>query len=132
MLNKVKVPTQNTIWISGETGRHSLQSRKSKQLCRQVAETLDLVLSDSVDDVLRDLHVVYVEPAPYSSRLLVTLLTDAGCDAPDLRVILERLHAHAGRLRCEVAASIHRRRTPVLLFRVIVGSRSQELVQEPT
>ncbi len=43
-------------------------SRKAKQLCRQVAETLDWVLSGDVpDDVLRSRRVAAVEPAPYSS-----------------------------------------------------------------
>ena len=41
------------------------QGRKSKQLCRQVAETLDLVLSgDCRDEILQNLQVVSVAPAP--------------------------------------------------------------------
>ena len=38
-------------------------SRKAKQLCRQVAETLDLVLSgDSRDDLIQRLHVMLISP----------------------------------------------------------------------
>ena len=47
--------------------------RKAAQLCRQVAVTLDEVLAECGDGVLRDLHVVDVEPFPDASRLLVTV-----------------------------------------------------------
>lgn len=101
-------------------GNARRQSRKSKQLCRQVAETLDWVLSgDCRDELLQSLRVVDVEPAPYSSRLLVTVVTDLSPEEADRHVILERLQEHAGRLRCEVAASINRRKTPTLVFQVV-------------
>ena len=47
--------------------------RKAWQLCRQVAVTLDEVLAECGDGVLRGLHVVSVAPFPDASRLLVTL-----------------------------------------------------------
>ena len=94
-------------------GNDRQQSRKCKQLCRQVAETLDWVLSgDSRHELLQSLRVVAVEPAPYSSRLLVTVVTDLSSEEADRQLILDRLQEHAGRLRCEVAASINRRKTP--------------------
>ena len=96
------------------------QSRKSIQLCRQVGEALDWVFSgDSRDELLQSLRVGAVEPAPYSSRLLVTVVTDLLAEEADRQSILDRLQEHAGRLRCEVAASINRRKVPTLVFRVI-------------
>jgi len=102
----------------GGNGRN--ESRKARQLCRQVAETLDWVLSGDVpDDVLRSLRVAAVEPAPFSSRLLVTVVTDLPPEEAEPQVILERLQRYAGRLRCEVTASVNRRKAPILVFQVI-------------
>jgi hypothetical protein len=58
----------------------STHARKDLQLCRQVAETLQLVLGDCGDDVLRDLHVVRVVPAPDASQLLVVEMFDGFAD----------------------------------------------------
>jgi ribosome-binding factor A len=96
------------------------ESRKCRQLCRQVGEALDWVLSGDIpDDLLRSLRVAAVEPAPYSSRLLVTVVTDLPPEEADPQLILQRLQQHAGRLRCEVAASISRRKVPILAFQII-------------
>ena len=101
-------------------GSNRQQSRKCKQLCRQVAETLDWVLSgDSRDELLQSLRVAAVEPAPYSSRLLVTVVTDLSSEEVDRQLILDRLQEHTGRLRYEVAASINRRKVPTLVFQVV-------------
>ena len=96
------------------------QTKKAKQLCRQVAETLEMVLSgETRDEILSCLHVVNVIPAPDSSRLLVTLQPDFADHQFQLGEIEERLTRHQGRLRTEVAASIHRKKTPILAFNVI-------------
>ncbi len=106
------------------------ESRKARQLCRQVAETLDWVFSgDSPDDLLRSLHVASVEPAPHTSRLLVTVVSDIPAERSQPQLILERLQQHAGRLRCEVAASINRRKVPTLVFQVI--SRTWPITGQP-
>jgi ribosome-binding factor A len=106
------------------------ESRKARQLCRQVAETLDWVFSgNSPDDLLRSLHVASVEPAPHTSRLLVTVVTDIPAESAEPKLILERLQQHAGRLRCEVAASINRRKVPTLVFQVI--SRTWPITGQP-
>ncbi len=103
------------------------ESRKARQLCRQVAETLDWVFSgDAPDDLLRSLRVASVEPAPYSSRLLVTVVADIPADRAEPQLILERLRLHAGRLRCEVAASINRRKAPTLVFQVVNVTSSDD------
>jgi ribosome-binding factor A len=95
-------------------------NRKAKQLCRQVAETLELVLSgDCREEILQSLHVVSVDPAPDASRLLVTLQSDLPSDEFDCGLAMERLEQHTGRLRSEVAASIVRKRVPTLAFQVI-------------
>jgi len=95
-------------------------NRKALQLCGQVADTLVLVLAgDSADDLLRDLLVEAVVPAPNSSRLLITVspsLAAADADLDAIRLCLDRAR---GRLRGEIAAAIHRRRVPDLTFRVV-------------
>jgi ribosome-binding factor A len=96
------------------------ETRKAKQLCRQIAETLDQILAgEASDDVLRGLRVADVLPAPDTSRLLVTLLMD--CDPTDFDrpLIEERLACCRGRLRAEVAAAITRRKAPTLVFEII-------------
>jgi ribosome-binding factor A len=96
------------------------EGRKARQLCRQVAETLDMVLSGECrDELLQSLHVLSVDPAPNSARLLVTLAADIPADRFDRQAILDRLNDQSGRLRAEVAAAITRKRTPVLVFHVI-------------
>ncbi len=97
-------------------------NRKALQLCGQVAETLVLVLAgETGDDVLRDLVVVSVVPAPNTSRLLVTLSPSVIALDADLDAIRRHLDAVRGRLRGEIATAIHRRRVPELTFRVVKG-----------
>ena len=102
-----------------QTRRHD---RKTLQLCRQVADTLGLVLSGECDDdLLRSLHVVAVTPAPDASQLLVIVAPALSSEKVDPTQVLSRLAACAGRLRCEVAAAISRRRTPRLAFQFVSG-----------
>jgi ribosome-binding factor A len=91
-------------------------NRKALQLCGQIARTLSLVLSESGDDVLRELAVETVQPAPTSARLLITLSLLDGVDASAAIHCIER---SGGWLRHEVAGAIHRRKTPELTFRVV-------------
>lgn len=97
-------------------GSGRVPNRKALQLCAQVARTLAGVLAECGDDVLRELAVESVVPAPNAARLLVTLAPPAGVD-PER--VLTSLHAAHGKLRAEVAAAVHRRRAPDLLFRVV-------------
>jgi ribosome-binding factor A len=98
----------------------SKQTRKTGQLCRQVAETLNLVLGSQFDDPeLINLQVAAVSPAPDSSRLLVTVVYDGALYQELSQDLQARLVRVAGRLRAEVAASITRKRAPQLSFRVI-------------
>jgi ribosome-binding factor A len=106
-----------TFFDRRERGR---SHRKAQQLCRQVAHTLGYVLSGECDDdVLRSLYVESVDPAPDSSRLLVTVAVLDKDDTTPTAVILGKLAAVGGKLRSEVAASINRRKTPELVFNVV-------------
>jgi ribosome-binding factor A len=92
--------------------------RKTLQLCGQVARTLEGVLAEQPDDLLRNLRVLRVDPAPKEARLLVTvgpLTAAAPCDP---NAVMARLAAVTPRLRQEVAAAITRRKTPVLVFQL--------------
>ncbi len=91
--------------------------RKTLQLCGQVAETLAGVLAEQADDVLRDLAVVSVTPAG-AGRLLVLLAPAPSAAVHDRAVILDRLARAHGLLRNEVAAAVHRRKAPDLVFQV--------------
>lgn len=93
--------------------------RKTHQLCAQVAEALQFALGGACnDDVLRDMGVVAVQPAPDESRLLVILApTLSGPCDPDQ--VMAHVHAAKAKLKAEVAASVHRKKVPDLTFRVV-------------
>ena len=94
--------------------------RKVRQLCSQVAETLSLVLSgECSDEMLHNLEVVAVDPAPNASQLLVTVRSAEAAETVDPAEVSACLASIAGRLRCEVASAITRKRAPKLLFRVL-------------
>lgn len=89
---------------------------KAGRLCRQVAETLSLSLSECGDDLLYDLSIREVAPAPDASRLAVTVET-LRPDHDPAAVLAALARAH-GRLRCEVASALRRKRAPELVFRL--------------
>ena len=93
--------------------------RKACQLCRQVAETLDEVLADCGDEVLRGLRVTTVSPFPDASRLMVSVAPVDGRLAPTVgpNVVIEHLERASGHLRFEIAAAVTRKRAPLLLYR---------------
>lgn len=95
--------------------------RKVQQLCRQVEERLGLVFAGEVDDpALQDLYVVDVHPEPGSGRLVVRLTRAPGSARKQpISALLPRLDALRPFLRGEVAAAIHRKRTPDLVFQVL-------------
>lgn len=89
-------------------------NRKALQLCEQVFHALGQVLGACADDVLRELALEAVRPAPNASRLLVLVSAP-----PGLAGVSEALDRAAGLLRSEAASAIHRRNAPELTFRVI-------------
>jgi len=95
------------------------EHRKSKQLCRQVHKTLDLVLSgETRDELLSDLRIVSVTSAD-TSALLVTVIAEVPPDRFDRAEIEARLAKMSGRLRSEVAGAITRKGTPFLVFHLL-------------
>jgi ribosome-binding factor A len=106
----------------GDPARSCRGHRKALQLCRQVADTLGLVLSGECDDdVLRSLQVVTVAPAPDASQLLVIVAPALAEERLEPAEVLTRLAACSGRLRSEVAAAITRKRAPRLAFQFVSG-----------
>lgn len=89
-------------------------------------EALSLALADIDDDVILDLSVVDVVPAPDATRLAVQMYAPAGSD---LEEMLARLERYMGRLRSDVASAIHRKKTPSLVFVFVVPD--QEPPGEP-
>ena len=98
-------------------------NKKARQLCRQAAQTLDFVLADCDDESMETLLVVSVQPAPDSSRLLVTIGADVPADQVDLNHIRLRIQVQKPRLRAELARSISRKRVPDLIFNVLAKSQ---------
>jgi len=97
-----------------------LRDRKTGQLCRQVAQTLDEVLAECGDIILQGLRVASVEPFPDASRLMVTvaLFDDRPGKMADVGRVLDHLHRASGHLRFEVAAAVTRKRAPLLMYRL--------------
>lgn len=108
---------------------HRRQSNhKTQQLCKQVAQTLSLVLAGEFgDDRLHHLQVVSVEPAPNASQLSVTFHSDAIRDRGEADAILMQLNMVGGQLRWAVAAAITRKRAPKLVFRLTGPNGGQEV-----
>jgi len=104
--------------VHGSQGR--IANRKALQLCGQVARTLNCVLSGECgNDVLREVIVESVQPVPNTSRLLVTVSLAPSAAVLEPATVLQHLHCASGMLRSEVAAAIHRRKTPELVFRMV-------------
>ncbi len=93
--------------------------RKALQLCGQVKDALHGILAGCADEVVRNLTVIAVEPAPHTGRLMVTVAGPAPADVADPEPVAEHLARAAGWLRSEVAARISRRYAPELVFRVL-------------
>ena len=92
--------------------------RKTYQLCRQVADTLHMVLRGN-DPNLDCISVVDVLPAPDSRRMLVLVCFEPGQEkqtASEIEATMAILQSHVPRLRSEIARSINRKKTPNLIF----------------
>lgn len=103
--------------------------RKQDQLCRQVEERLGLVFAGDIEDpLLQELYVAGVEPEPGGVNLVVRL----ALPRPDISAVavLQRLTALKTFLRAEIAAAIHRKKVPGLVFRVEHGLPGQEPDEE--
>ncbi len=109
--------------LEGRGPSGKVPNRKALQLCGQAARTLAGALAESADDLLRDLVVVSVVPAPYSARLLVTVSPSPAAPDAEAARVLACLERERGRLRSEVAAAVCRRKAPDLTFRFTAARR---------
>jgi ribosome-binding factor A len=101
---------------------NKVPNRKALQLCAQVAEALTCALGACGDELLRNLVVTAVVPAPNSAHLLITLTPSPAAGPVTTEMASSHLDRAAGKLRSEVAAAIHRKRAPELTFRVTTGA----------
>jgi hypothetical protein len=93
--------------------------RKTLQLCREAERTLSAVLGGECDDdVLQELTVLSVVPAPNAGRLLVTLTLPPSASVTADQALEHVLRA-SGRLRGELASAVRRRKVAELAFRVV-------------
>lgn len=101
--------------------------RKVQQLCRQVEERLGLVLAGEVEDpALQDLYIVDVTPEPGGGRMVVRMARAPGTADVSPADIVARLEALRPFLRTEIAAAIHRKRTPDLIFQILQRDPHEE------
>ena len=108
-----------------ETAIPSVRDHKVGKLCSQVFRTLSCAFGELQDDVLRDLVVYSVTPAPDASRLLVCVYFPNPSPGMDAGEIVGRLERARGFLRSEVAGAINRKRTPELQFQLVVPGESE-------
>ena len=105
-----------------KAGRQTKMDRKAMQLAKQIAETLQLVLTDDHSE-LDGLSVLNVIPAPDSRRMLVTVAWDCSVQNDDQPTqhdqLMSELQQHVPRLRAEIARSITRKKTPQLTFEIV-------------
>ena len=105
--------------------RNRKHDHKTLQLCAQVRDALCLALAGEChDDLLREVYIDTVEPAPTSSRLLVRLIVPTRARV-DFAQLYERLSIVKPFLRTIVAKEISRKRTPDLSFLAIPESEVQ-------
>jgi len=102
-------PSSKSVRVS-----HRVVDRRTRQLCGQVLRALaSLLMGECHDDVLRDVVVDGVTPAPDASRLRVIL---RAADPATVTQHLDRVRAF---LRREVANAVQRKRAPELVYLVL-------------
>jgi hypothetical protein len=103
----------------GETDRSERRNWKVQQLCKQVERAVAVTLAGECEgDALLGAAVAFVEPAPDSSRLMATVVLAPGKGSDDLTAARAALARSARSFREEVARTIHRKRTPEIVFDV--------------
>src|SRR5690606_29493193 len=95
------------------------RDRKQRQLAAQIARSIETtLLGESRDEVLQNMSVASVEPAP-GNRMIVTLTVHPPGTALSREEVLARLEAHRRLLVERVAQDISRRIVPELSFWVV-------------
>jgi ribosome-binding factor A len=103
---------------------------KALQLCKQVARAVSVTLaSEWLDDALDGACVASVDPAPDASRLRVVVVMAPGREPDAIGRARAALQAASAEFRAEVARSIHRKRTPEVVFDVRPWSSVAEEVE---
>ena len=91
---------------------------KTLRFCRQVEDALSIAFAGGCgDEILGELGVESVVPAPDAGHLLVTVAFVSKERIPDPLETLARLHKAMGWLRVQVCAAISRSKVPELAFR---------------
>jgi ribosome-binding factor A len=99
-----------------EARRGGKRHHKDLQVCRQVFDALTYALAELDEPRLDELVLASVAPAPSAARVLVTLTpTRLDVDVDAALACLRELHDD---LREDVAAEVHRKRAPELVFRI--------------
>ena len=102
-------------------------NRKALQLCQQVLQTLQLVLTDCEDPLVLSMDLITVAPNPDSSCMRVHVACGDPCSMGEAYEALQR---QASRLRFEISKSIHRKRVPNLVFAITLTSGENNEQQE--
>jgi ribosome-binding factor A len=102
------------------------QDRKLAQLCAEIEEIVGLALGDAADHRLHDLVVRSVTPGPDGARLLVAVVATRALDLDSLEELHGALQSARPWLRQQIAAEIHRKRTPDLAFQVLPPWKEDE------
>ena len=96
--------------------------RKTAQLCAQVRRALELALmGETTDEILQNLMVDEVLPAPDDRRLSVRLIVPTTEAEAGREAIQARLEAARPMLIHEVAHAITRRKCPEIHFELVRG-----------
>lgn len=112
--------------FSRTTRQFKKENRKTLQLCKQAAWTIDVALRcEAADPMLNTLEVVDVSPAPDSKRLRVRV-RPADDEIYDDDSILARLTTARGFLRAALAADVTRKRVPELIFQIVPRSAESD------
>jgi ribosome-binding factor A len=123
------MPARAAKWFDGEDAggaeRGEETDGKTLGVCAQARRAIEFALGvECRDPVLTELRVMAVTPEPTVRRLRVWLLAPWGAEESLRADALDRLSAARGFLRAHVAAGIHRKRTPELVFELVPTSAS--------
>lgn len=100
---------------------------KAQQVSKEVERTLSFILnSNQAGEILQSLNLLYVEPLPNSSHLVVVVSPGYAKASWSESEILTALHNASGWIRKEIGHSLHRRRVPELSFRVLTYQQNLE------
>ncbi|BBM84875.1 hypothetical protein [Candidatus Uabimicrobium amorphum] len=89
--------------------------RKNKQLCSQVVQAINLAFAEIDGELVSSLYAKQAIPAPNTSRLLVTIVTNG---SNSIEAVQRELARFSGRLRYEISTVIHRKKVPSLAFAI--------------